>query len=135
MSSIKFLNCEFKNVDFTDSCFVDCLFENCIFKNITFRKCQYWNRILKNTKISNSDLTRAEFDLSFFENFRFLKNNVSVVDFSECKFKRTTFSHSNLDLILVFDVQFWKSKEWIDVRNSFHFENILKDMDDTDEDI
>lgn len=130
LGCIKFLNCEFQNVDFTGSSFVDCHFENCIFKNITFRKCQYWNCTLKNIKISNSDLTRTEFDLSFFENSQFFKSNLSAADFSKCQFKETTFYHSNLDLILVFDVQFWKLKEWIDIRNSSHFEIIVKEMNE-----
>lgn len=132
-TSIKFLNFEFKNIDFTGTDFIDCLFENCIFENVTFSKCQYWNCIIKNTKFSNSILKRAEFRWSFFENSRFFRSDLEATDFSNCKFKEVTSWSSNLDFILVFDIQFWNSKEWINVENSEQFKNLLNDNTDVPE--
>ena len=134
-TSIKFLDSDFKNVDFTGSDFVDCLFENCTFENVTFSKCQYWNCTIKKTTFSNSALTRSEFTLSFLENSRFFRSDLQATDFSECKFKEVNSWSSNLDFILVFDIQFWDSKKWINVENPDQFKNLLKDNTDVPEKI
>ena len=129
-TSIQFLNSDFKNIDFTGSDFVDCLFDNCTFENVRFSKCQYWNSKIKKTTFSNSDLTRSEFTFSFLENSRFFRSDLQATDFSECKFKEVTSWNSNLDFILVFDIEFWNSKKWINVENSDQFKNLLKDNTD-----
>lgn len=132
-TSIKFLNSDFKNVDFSGSDFVDCLFENCTFENVTFSKCQFWSCRIKNILFSNSTLTKSEFTLSFLENSQFFRSDLQATDFSECKFKEVTSWSSNLDFILVFDIQFWNSKKWINIESSNQFKDLLKQNTDVSE--
>ena len=82
------------------------------------------------------DLTRAEFRNCNFRNCEFLKSDLSASDFWECQFVETTFKNSNLNFIIVQDVKFWKSNKWIEIKDEFNFEKILKDMNliSTDED-
>ena len=69
------------------------------------------------------------------ENYRFLRIDLETTDFLECKFKEVNSWSSNLDFILVFDIQFWNSKKWINVENPDQFKNLLKDNTDVPEKI
>ena len=126
--SLKFCNCEFKNIDFSGSWFIECEFKNCNFENITSYKCNYWNCKFENVRILNSNLTRSEFDSTSFQNSQFFQNNFRASDFSDCKFKETTSIQSNLELIMVSDVQFWQYGKWVQINDSLNFQNMLIDM-------
>jgi uncharacterized protein YjbI with pentapeptide repeats len=67
----------------------------------------------------NSDLTRAEFYDSSFENSSFLEVDLAASDFQKVEFVETKFNNSNLDLILAWDVKCWKSKKWIEIKESW----------------
>ena len=71
--------------------------------------------------MTDSNLTRVEFNSSTFKNCNFLEVDLKASYFSECKFKETNFFKSNLDLILVEDVKVWESKEWVEIKDFSNF--------------
>lgn len=67
--------------------------------------------------MTESNLTRAEFNSITFKNSQFLNSNLRASNFMDCKFRETIFKQSNLDLTLVEDGKVWKSAEWIQVKD------------------
>ena len=82
------------------------------------------------------DLTRTEFRNCNFINCEFRQSDLSASDFWDCQFVETTFKDSNLNFIIVQDVEFWKDKKLIDIKDESNFEKILKDINliSTDQD-
>lgn len=77
--------------------------------------------------MTESNLTRAEFNSSTFKNCEFLNSNLRASNFMDFEFRETIFKNSNLDLILVEDVKVWKSDEWIQIKDFSSFEKLLID--------
>ena len=77
--------------------------------------------------MTESNLTRAEFNSSTFKNCEFLNSNLRASNFMDFEFRETIFKNSHLDLILVEDVKVWKSDEWIKIKDFSSFEKLLID--------
>ena len=56
-------------------------------------------------------MTRAKFYDTSFTNCNFIEVALRASDFDSCKLKKTTFSQSNLDLILVKNVKVWELQD------------------------
>jgi uncharacterized protein YjbI with pentapeptide repeats len=123
LARISFVNCNFEKVHLLGKVFGSCSFQNCIFKYFNVRKAKFSSCQFEDCQITNCDMTRTEFYDSSFTNCNFLKVDLRASDFDSCKLKMTTFSQSNLDLILVEDVKVWKSKEWVEIKYFSNFEN------------
>jgi uncharacterized protein YjbI with pentapeptide repeats len=124
LSLINFVDCRFEGIDFLGRIINFCNFKNSEFNDLSFRKCQFAKSILENCRIVNMDLTRAEFRACKFRNC-----DLSSSDFWECEFVETTFKNSNVDLIGVESVKFWKSNHCTEIERSSNFEKIIRDLD------
>lgn len=93
---------------------------------IVHLKVQYFEN--PNFGIVLFNTVKSEFNSSIFRNCQFLKSNLEASYFMECEFRETKFSKSNLDLILVGNVKFWKSTKWPESQKSSDFKKLLKDL-------
>ena len=128
LARIFFVNCNFENVYLTGTVFGSCSFQNCTFNDFSARKSTIASCHFEDCKIINSDMTRAEFYDTHFKNCEFLGVDLAASDFSNCKLESTRFLKSNLNLIHVRDVKFWKSKEWVEIKKSSDAGNFLENM-------
>jgi uncharacterized protein YjbI with pentapeptide repeats len=117
LARISFVNCNFEKVHLLGKVFGSCSFQNCTFNHFNARKAKFSSCHFEGCKITNSDMTRAEFYDTHFKNCQFLGVDLAASDFDSCKLETTRFFKSNLDFILVEDVQVWKSKGWSEVND------------------
>lgn len=82
-------------------------------KIVTFRKPGFWSCTFWDFQVKESNLKRAEFNLSTFRNY---------------EFRETTFKNSSLELIIAWDVKLRESNKYMEIKDSSNFANILKDM-------
>lgn len=129
LARISFVNCNFEKVPLLGKVFGSCSFQNCTFKYLNARKAKFSSCQFEDCQITNCNMTRTEFYDTSFTNCNFLKVDLRASDFDSCKLKITTFSQSNLDLILVEDVKVWKSKEWVEIKDFSNFENHFDESD------
>ena len=122
LARISFVNCNFEDIDMIAKVFGSCSFQNCTFHQFDARKAKFSSCHFEDCKITNSDMTRAEFYDTHFQNCEFLGVDLAASDFEKCKLKSTRFLKSNLNFILVEDVKFWKSKEWVEIKDFSSFE-------------
>ena len=78
--------------------------------------------------MTESNLTRVEFNSSTFKNCKFLNSNLRVSNFMDFEFRETIFKNSNFELILAWDIRLWESNKYMEIKDSSNFANILKDM-------
>ena len=128
LGTITFFEVDFKRVDFTGSTFVNCEFKNCRFKDVILRKCEFWNPTFENCQIERSNLTRANFHKGTFRNCIFIKSNLRASNVSEFEFIKTKFNNSNLDLIGARSIKVWKLNQYIEIKKSSNFGDLLKNM-------
>jgi uncharacterized protein YjbI with pentapeptide repeats len=110
---------------------------------LTLGKVQF--RAVEGCKITNSDITKADFYDTHFKNCTFFEVNFSSTNFDECefyashfyncefdfsdfensKFHRTTFLKNNLSSTTVTNVKVWKLNEWVEMEDFSSFQNHL----------
>jgi uncharacterized protein YjbI with pentapeptide repeats len=136
LSLINFVDCRFEKIDFLGRTINFCKFKNSEFNDFSFRKCQFAKCTFENCRMVKLDLTRTEFRNCNFINCEFRQSDLSASDFWDCQFVEITFKDSNLNFIIVQDVEFWKDKKLIDIKDESNFEKILKDINliSTDQD-
>lgn len=118
LSGITFLYCRFEERFFMGNTIVNCYFENCIFDNVIFRKFEINDCIFSNCQLVDGDLTRTEFYKTSFIKCRFQKTNLRASTFIKCKIKEIYLKDSNLELLSLLDVKFWKFNKWITIKDS-----------------
>jgi len=129
LARISFVNCNFEKVHLLRKVFGFCSFQNYELKYFNTRKAKSSSCQFEDCQITNCDMTGTEFYDTSFTNSNFFKIDLRASDFDSCKLKITTFSQSNLDLILVEDVKVWKSKKWVEIKDFSNFENYLDESD------
>src|SRR6056300_1229852 len=125
LARISFVDCNFEKVHLLGKVFGSCSFQNCTFNYLKARKGKFSSCHFEDCKITNSDMTRAEFYNTHFKNCEFLGVDLAASDFDSCKLETTRFFKSNLNLILVENVQIWESKKWVEIEDSSSFQKYL----------
>ena len=128
LAKIIFVDCHFEELDLLGKIINSCDFKNCIINNVSFRKCQFSSSRFESCQIKNSDFTRAEFDYCTFTKSQFVKSDLRGSCLMDCEFIEPKFIKSRLNPIILMDIKLLKSNKWNNIKSSFDFKKILKNL-------
>ena len=128
-SHLTFLDCTFINIDFRHTNFISCDFTNCKFTETLFLKSELDDCSFKNSKIFQSDFSRANFIKSHFIDCKFDDVDMGGAVFTECEFIKPKFNKIRfLESLTLSKSKIWNSKKWIEVNAFDNLEKIINEL-------